>query len=72
VALFAVLILHVKTYTNMSTPYKGYFSFAVCEGISKNGWLVGGVLFFSTSQFFTIWWVLWEKIIIIKLGFHAW
>jgi hypothetical protein len=30
----------------MSAPYKGYFSSAVCEGISKNGWPVVGVLFF--------------------------
>jgi hypothetical protein len=30
----------------MSTPYKRYISSAVCEGISKNGWPVVGVLFF--------------------------
>jgi len=70
VALFAVLILHVKTYNNfpsvinMSAPYKGYFSSAACEKrISKIGWPVVGVLFFSTSHqfiylFFTTWWVL--------------
>jgi hypothetical protein len=50
----------------MSTPYKGYFSSAVCEGISKNGWPVVGVQFFLTSNqfiylFFPIWWVLWEN-----------
>jgi hypothetical protein len=39
----------------MSAPYKGYFSSAVCEGISKNGWPVVDVLFFLTShQFYFI------------------
>jgi len=36
----------------MSTPYKRYISSAVCEGISKNGWPVVGVLFFLTSHQF--------------------
>jgi hypothetical protein len=48
----------------MGAPYKGYFSSAVCEGISNNGWPVVDVLFFLTSHqfyfyFFPIWWVLW-------------
>jgi hypothetical protein len=34
----------------MSALYKGHFSSAVCEGISKIGWPVVGVLFFLTSH----------------------
>jgi hypothetical protein len=50
----------------MSTPYKGYFSPALCEGISKNGWPVVAVQFFFKNHqfiylFFSIWWVLWEN-----------
>ncbi len=58
--------LHQFSQCNMSAPYKQYISSAVCEGISKNGWPVVGVLFFLTSHqfiyfFFPISWVLWEK-----------